>query len=362
MLPLALLRNPIYFNSTGAFFPETQVIFGTFYDTDYGCPGGRNGLPVGIPSTRWNRYNYQGGLDLSLLILDHYTYSQDQNVLKRYLPIVTGVIEFYSGRWKDHDAQGKIIFYPSQAIETWQCPTYPPVVTDCVTNNLPDIAGLYSVIPKLLALPQGLLSTDFITLCKNLMGRLPPVPMGQEGGQTVFVSGEKLPKDTSNSENPELYAVHPFRIVTPATKQAAIASYNRRKFRCNDGWCQDLMVAALLGITNEAMTQVVQRAKTGPADGYRFPGFMPHFQDYQPSADHLSNMNSALQWMLLQGDDSNNNVILFPAWPCNWNVDFKLRGPLNTIVEGKYANGKMSSFTVTPASRTSSVKFANCAS
>jgi len=296
------------------------------------------------------------------MILDHYTYSQDQNVLKRYLPIIVGVIEFYSGRWTQHDQNGKIIFYPSQAIETFQCQTYPPEVNDCVTNDLPDIAGLYSVIPKLLALPGGILTQDFINLCQSLKNRLPPVPTGQVGNQKVFTSGEKLPsRGTSNVENPELYVVHPYRIVTAETKQQAINSYNLRKFKCNDGWCQDLMNAALLGLTNEAMNQVVARARTGPSDGYRFPGFMPRFQDYQPSSDHLSNMNSALQWMLLQGDDSNNDVILFPAWPCQWNVDFKLRGPLNTIVEGRYANGKMSSFTVTPSSRTKNVRFAGCA-
>jgi len=356
MLPIALARSPIYFNTTGAFWPETQVIFGTFYDSDYGC--NRNGLPTGIPDTRWNRYNYQGGLDLSMLILYHYIYFQDANALRKYLPIVTSVIEFYNGRWKEHDAQGKIIFYPSQAAETWQCPTYPPVVDDCVTNDLPDIAGLRAVIPKLLALPSGFLTADFTTLCHNLYDRLPPVPTAGDG---TFVAGTKLPKTTSNSENVELYVVHPYRLITPANKQAAINTYNKRRFPCNVGWCQDIMYAALLGLTNQATSQVTERAKTAPADGYRFPGFMPHLQDYPPSLDHLSNMNSGLQWMLLQGDETTNDIELFPAWPCEWSVDFKVRGPLNTIVQGKYANGKVSAFSVTPSSRMNNVKFAGCA-
>jgi len=294
------------------------------------------------------------------LILDSFTYSQDENSFKKYLPIVTSVIEFYAGRWTNRDSNGKILFFPSQSIETWQCPNFPPVVADCVTNDLPDIAGLYSVVPKLIALPNGFLSPDFINLCKNLLSRLPPIPMGQVGGQTVFRPGEKLPSGTSNSENSELYVVHPYRVVTSETKQAAIASYNARKFPCNSGWCQDIMDAALLGLTAEAMKQVVERARTGPADGYRFSGFMPHMQDYEPSADHLSNMNNALQWMLLRGDDSNNDIELFPSWPCAWHVDFKLRGPLNTIVQGKYANGKLTEYSVTPASRTNNVKFAGC--
>jgi len=261
------------------------------------------------------------------------------------------------------DPNGKIVFFPSQSIETWQCVTYPPVESDCVTNDTPDIAGLYGVINRLLALPNGLLTMNFINLCKSLYSRLPAIPTGTKNGQSVFLGGEKLPASTSNSENPELYVLHPYRVVTPTTKQMAINSYNIRTFKCNQGWCQDIMNAALLGLTTETMSQVVDRANTGPATGYRFPGFMPHFQDYEPSSDHLSNMNTALQWMLVQGDDtSSNNILMFPAWPCNqWNVDFKLRGPLNTIVEGKYENGKLLNFVVTPASRTNNVKFVACA-
>jgi len=272
---------------------------------------------------------------------------------------------FFSGRWKAQDAQGKLIFFPSQAIETWQCPTYPPVVNDCVTNDLPDIAGLAAVIPRLLALPNGFLTPDFITKAKTLLSRLPPIPTAVKAGKTVFVAGEKLPADTSNSENAELYTAHPYRIALRDSnaKNAAIASYGIRKFPCNTGWCQDIMDAALLGLTSEAMTQVVDRANTKPATGYRFPGFMPHFQDFEPSSDHLSNMNNALQWMLLQGDDVTNDIVLFPTWPCkDWNVDFKLRGPLNTVVQGKYVNGKISSYSVMPASRTNNVKFAACVS
>jgi len=363
MLPLALKRTEIYFNITGAFWPETQTIIGNYYDSDYGCPGSRNGLPPSVPGTRWNRYNYQGGLDLSLMIIDHYNYFQDTQVFNRYLPIITGVIQFYSSRWTAMDNNGKIIFFPSQSIETWQCPTYPPVASDCVTNDTPDIAGLYGVLTRLLAFPNGVLPGSFVNLCKQLFGKLPPIPTGTKNSQKVFVGGEKLPSGTSNSENPELYVLHPYRVVTPDTKQTAINSYNMRQFKCNQGWCQDLMNSALLGMTDETVNQVVSRATVGPAAGYRFPGFMPHFQDYEPSSDHLSNMNTALQWMLVQGNDQNNDVILFPAWPCTeWNVDFKLRGPLNTIVQGKYANGKVTNFSVTPASRTNNVKFAACAS
>jgi len=236
-------------------------------------------------------------------------------------------------------------------------------VGNCVTNDAPDIAGLYSVIPRLLALPAGLLTPDFINLAKNFLSHLPPLPTStSSSGQPIYTGGEKLPASTSNSENPELYVLHPYRIVTPSTRNIALNSYQNRRFVCNTGWCQDIMNAALLGLDQDTMKQVVQRANSAPAEGYRFDAFMPHFQDYQPSSDHLSNMNTALQWMLVQSD-VDDNIILFPAWPCNeWNVEFKVYGPLNTVVEGVYKDGKIVSINVTPSSRTSAVKFAHCVS
>jgi hypothetical protein len=56
-----------------------------------------------------------------------------------------------------------------------------------------------------------------------------------------------------------------------------------------------------------------------------------------------------LQEMLLQTVD--RKIYLFPAWPKEWNVDFKLHAPYNTIVEGKLVNGKIEKLIVTPQSR-----------
>ena len=56
-----------------------------------------------------------------------------------------------------------------------------------------------------------------------------------------------------------------------------------------------------------------------------------------------------LQSMLLQvrGD----KLLLFPAWPKDWDADFKLHAPVNTVVEGVYRNGKLEKLTVTPTAR-----------
>lgn len=67
--------------------------------------------------------------------------------------------------------------------------------------------------------------------------------------------------------------------------------------------------------------------------------------------------------MLMQpGDDGYDvgTIVVFPAWPCDVNVAFKLHGPLNTTVEVDYADGVLRAFTVDPPSRRSAVRFAAC--
>jgi hypothetical protein len=60
-----------------------------------------------------------------------------------------------------------------------------------------------------------------------------------------------------------------------------------------------------------------------------------------------------LQSMLLQ--QRGDKMLLFPAWPKEWNVDFKLRAPKNTVVAGTYRNGKLEKLAVTPPERAKDV-------
>jgi hypothetical protein len=57
----------------------------------------------------------------------------------------------------------------------------------------------------------------------------------------------------------------------------------------------------------------------------------------------------ALQNMLIQTEG--NKILLFPAWPASWNVDFKVHAPKNTTVEGRFRNGKIEELNVFPESR-----------
>jgi len=46
---------------------------------------------------------------------------------------------------------------------------------------------------------------------------------------------------------------------------------------------------------------------------------------------------------------------LFPAWPKDWNVHFKLHAPYNTTVEATVKDGKVTSLIILPKERTKDV-------
>ena len=60
-----------------------------------------------------------------------------------------------------------------------------------------------------------------------------------------------------------------------------------------------------------------------------------------------------LQRMLLHADDG--KIIFFPAWPRDWDVDFKLHAPRQTVVQGHVRNGKLVEMKVTPENRAGDV-------
>ena len=168
---------------------------------------------------------------------------------------------------------------------------------------------------------------------------MPQLPQNE----TQLLPCEVCPPKTSNVENTELYAVHPYRLITVGKPQVELAlrTMALRRFH-DDGWRQLVMDAALLGATAQARDWLVARAVLPPAAGYRFPAFSPHLQDYPPSADHLAVHNAALTYMLLQlQDDEADSVLLLPAWDCSWDVEFRLHAPRHTVITGAVRAGKV---------------------
>jgi hypothetical protein len=121
-----------------------------------------------------------------------------------------------------------------------------------------------------------MVSPSQVTAWTAQLTSLPPIPVG---GGRILPAGTHEGKP-HNSENTELYPVHPFRVFMLGKPDLDVAqeTYRLRPHPCNDGWCQDVIDAAMLNLTVEAYLQVAQRAAAKPADGFRFPGFAAHYQ------------------------------------------------------------------------------------
>ena len=59
-------------------------------------------------------------------------------------------------------------------------------------------------------------------------------------------------------------------------------------------------------------------------------------------------------------EHKDGSAVLFGAWPCAWDVDFKLAAPMATTVEGVFKDGKVQSLVVTPESRAKYVHVYPC--
>jgi hypothetical protein len=197
-------------------------------------------------------------------------------------------IDYYASHFKD-GPDGRLDIFPSQALETWQCTEMPPTRGSCVTNPMPKVAGLHALLPRLLALNETIVP-DSGTRAKwqALAKRVPELPVGPcmqgpgKGTATCLLPGAQLPNASSNFENADLYAVHPYRVVGMRTNRSlGETTYANRKFKGSSGWSEDLMDAALLGLANESVRGLIVRANLGPATSssgsihrtYRWVGF-----------------------------------------------------------------------------------------
>ena len=95
------------------------------------------------------------------------------------------------------------------------------------------------------------------------------------------------------------------------------------------------------------------RARTKHAAS-RFPAFWGPNYDWVPDQDHGSVLLKAVQAMLLQTDGRKIHVL--PAWPKDWDVEFKLHAPYNTTVEATLQRGRLVRIDVQPPGRAKDVK------
>ncbi len=349
--PLWRHRTRKYFGHDGIFFSECVYFWGDVFTETYGwTPFAERSDP--LQESGWHKWEWVGGLELVFLMLDYYAHTQDTAFLQEtLLPYADQILIFFEHYYQT-DATGKLIMHPSQALETWW---------EC-TNPMSEVAGLHAVTARLLALPAAVTTDDQRAYWQAFQQKIPDLPTHEVNGTRMLAPAAAF-DSLHNIENPEFYALFPFRLIAfdKPTVELGLAALEHRQHRGHFGWRQDDLFMAYLGLAEETRAALVSRVRNQNYDALsafdptraaqnrsRFPAFWGPNYDWLPDQCHGGVLVTTLQSMLMQCDGE--KIYLFPAWPRDWDVDFKLHAPLNTMIEGSLKNGK-ADFTVTPATR-----------
>lgn len=329
------------YNHEGSYVAETSPHWGALPNL------------VGKTNGAYTDFYFTPVLELSTIMLDYYDHTQDKAFAREtLLPFANSGLTFFANHFP-RDKEGKLLFSPDNAIEMYWM----------VTNPLPDIAGLHYVLSRLKQLPDDLTTPEMRKSWADLEAILPPLPMGdKQGKKMIFPYAPELNGTVKphNFENPELYAVYPFRLyglseLGKADLQVARDTYEARTQKGLHCWGQDPMDCAYLGLTDEARKLVVHDL-TNQDKRQKFPAFWDKGHDYAPDEDIAGNGEQTLQLMLMQTEGK--KILLLPAWPKEWNCTFKLHAPFRTTVSGTVLGGKITSLDVDPKERREDVMIA----
>jgi hypothetical protein len=85
----------------------------------------------------------------------------------------------------------------------------------------------------------------------------------------------------------------------------------------------------------------------------RFPLYGREGPDSCPDFDHFGAGSTALQRMLVQ--EAGRKILLLPAWPAAWDVDFKLHLAGGAVLNGTVKDGKLTAWDIRPQVRKTDV-------
>ncbi len=347
----AELRSETYWGHKGACFTEQMENFGLPNTAEYswGRPPGYN---PGVEYNAWLEYTWDTVLEFCFIILETERYNS--NDITEYMPLIESCLTFFNEHYQylaaqrginKFDEKGCLIFYPGSAGETYKM----------AYNSTSTIAALRTILSRVLELPDRYIPEDHRKEWKTMLGRIPPINFRECDGHTTIAPAKSWER-INNTEPMMLYTVFPWGIygIGKPGLDTAVNTWkydsDAIKFRSYVGWKQDNIFAARLGLTDDAADLTMKKLKDG---NLRFPAFWGPGFDWTPDHNWGGSGMIGLQEMLMQVDGK--KIILFPAWPKNWDVHFKLYAPYNTTVEGILKNGKVKMLKVMPESRAKDV-------
>ncbi len=370
-LEVGKFRLSHFFGVEGWIFDESGTTYGLPVPGIYGFEESYmphrvrpDWLEKGV-SRNWSIMHHRTAqLEFSYMILEYYRYSGRD--ISRWLPIVKGTLDFFHNyyamrhrvynKFTDYDRDGKLILFPSSACESHFM----------VSNPLPDVAGLWAVVEAAMALPTEWQDEFFGggDALKELHTHIPDMHCETIGEDTVYPPAKSIAY--SNWPKTELYInypMFPFDRIKLGDKEMEYV-FNTRKhwetwqtpkaWTYTNSWGNANVAFARMGLLDEAKATAIKKLNNGP---FRFPSFWGPGADWTPDHNWGGSGCVGLQEMLMQsiGDD----ILMLPAWPAEWNCEFKVLAPQDTIVEGIVVEGKLIDHSTLPAQRARDVRVYN---
>lgn len=301
-------------------------------------PGGNEGKGY------YHSYYFTSGLEIVAMMLEYVKYTGDTDFRDDVLvPFAREILLFFDKHYA-RDDNGKLRIDPGMVLETWWI----------AVNAAPDVSGLLHCLDGLLEMKAG--SSEDITAWKAFRKEIPDVHLHEIEGRTAIAPAYEWDL-LKNSENGLLYPVFPFRRfgIGMGTKDIVEWTCQHRTNPDRNGcrcWSQDQIFWSYAGNAPEAQRGLIRRFRSA-SETCRFPIYGDAPPDSVPDFDHFGSGSTALQRMLVQ--EAGDKILLLPAWPANWNADFKLHVAGNTVVTGKVVDGKLEEWDISPASRKAKV-------
>ena len=328
-------RSRLYWSHEGACLTEQIENYGLPCYPEYGTKRPA-GFDPGMEHNAWLEYEWDTCLEFCMMALEAHRYGAMD--IREYLPMIHSCLRFFDEHYqylanlrgaKRLDGNGKLVLYPGSGGETFKG----------AYNSTSTIAALRTVAEALIAIHYE------VDEMKAFLSRLPDITI-RDGMIAPALHYERV----QNTESTQFYPVFPWRMYGVGRPHLDIArnTYENDtlavKFRSHVGWKQDAIWAACLGLTDEAQRLVMLKMQDGP---YRFPAFWGPGYDWSPDHNWGGSGMIAVQEMLMQEVD--DTLYLFPAWPKEWDVRFRLHASRSTVVEAELRRGKVINVHVTPA-------------
>jgi len=369
-LPGARARVKKHFGHDGAVYCEYTSIPGIPFGDGWGWHNKHNyrirgeEIPFGDPranaATGFNdpvekgvmangaiAYHWESQIEHVYMILEYQRFTGAD--ISKYMPFIEQSLIFFDEHYrarqkmrngKELDENEKLVIYPSTSCESYRGATNPADV----------LSGLKACLNRMLNLDEKYLSAERKKYYSEFLDRIPDFDFEEIDGLKVIKPAKSWIRE-SNQELPQFYPLFPFNQFQLGDEEIQFFKNTYEKapaFRKGKviSWHQDGIQFARMGMTQEAANYNTKKLQDSPR---RFPTFWGPGHDWVPDHNWGGSGMIGLQEMLLQTFDE--KILLFPAWPKEWDVDFKLHAPYNTSIEVRLKDGNIEKLIVNPAER-----------